>query len=417
MPPLSPSTILNLSRGRAPGQVVIQYTDHCNASCPQCGMRRQAPFERSLLGVDRAKEIIDAAARAGVSAISFTGGEPLLFLDDVVELLRHAGQAGIPYLRTGTNGFLFCSSDSPDFTRRIETIAGKLAGTGLYTFWISIDSADVTTHEAMRGFPGVIRGIEKALPIFHSHGIYPAANLGLNRNMGKKRLGAGMTAQQCRDACAQFYDFVTGLGFTIANACYPMSAEGNPELSAVYAATADADLVRFSAAEKITLFGALSETIAKYRGKLRIFTPRCSLHALVGQYEQGEKFSYPCRGGLDFFFVDAKQGNIYPCGYRGSEQLAGLPAFPEPRLGGAAACRKCDWECFRDPSELAGPLLELFDSPLQLFKRMIRNPGFFRLWQQDVRYYRACGYFDGRAAPDYQRLKRFGSEAKVRLFH
>jgi hypothetical protein len=408
MSTLPPGTLLNLSRGRAPGQVVIQYTDHCNASCPQCGMRREAPFQRSLLGVDRAKEIIDRAARAGVSAVSFTGGEPLLFLDDVVELLRHAGQAGIPYLRTGTNGFLFCGSDSPDFTRRIETIAGKLAGTDLYTFWISIDSADAATHETMRGFPGVIRGIEKALPIFHSHGIYPAANLGMNRNMGRKRLGAGFTSQQCQEACAQFYDFVVGLGFTIANACYPMSAEGNPELSAVYAASADADLVRFSAAEKITLFGALSETVAKHRGRLRIFTPRCSLHALVGQYQREEQFAYPCRGGHDFFFADAKEGNLYPCGYRGSEQLAGFPSHPEVPLQSSAACRKCDWECFRDPSEMAGPVLELFDSPVRLLKRVIRNPGFFRLWQQDLSYYRACGYFNGRVAPQYRKLARFG---------
>jgi len=409
MSPFSPGTLLNLSRGRVPGQVVIQYTDQCNASCPQCGMRRESPFKRSILGVKRAKEVIDRAARAGISAISFTGGEPLLYLDDIVALLKHADLAGIPYLRTGTNGFLFCGSELPDFTRRIETIAAKLAGTGIYTFWISIDSADAATHEAMRGFPGVIRGIEKALPIFHSHGIYPAANLGLNRNMGKKPLGRGLTGQQCREACGDFYDFVVGLGFTIANACYPMSAEGDPELNAVYAATADADLVRFTPAEKITLFRALSETIPKYRDRLRIFTPRCSLHALVDQYEREESFAYPCRGGLDFFFVDAREGNFYPCGYRGSQQLPGLPSLPEIRLQSAEPCRKCDWECFRDPSEVAGPLLELFGSPLALFKRVMRNTGFFRLWQEDVRYYRACGYFNGRAAPDYRRLRGFAA--------
>jgi hypothetical protein len=409
MSPLFPSSLLKLTRGRVPGQVVIQYTDACNASCPQCGMRRQAPFARSTLGVDRAKKVIDRAARAGVSALSFTGGEPLLFLDDVVELLRHAGLAGIPYLRTGTNGFLLCDSDAPDFTRRIETVASKLAGTGIYTFWISIDSADAATHENMRGFPGVIRGIEKALPIFHSHGIYPAANLGLNRNMGKSRLEAGFTARQCRDACSEFYEFVLSLGFTIANACYPMSAEGNPELAAVYAASADADLVRFSAAEKITLFGALSETIPKYRSRLRIFTPRCSLHALVGQYRRGAEASYPCRGGLEFFFVEAKGGGIYPCGYRGSEELGDFPAPHEVRLQSTVPCRKCDWECFRDPSEMAGPLLELFGSPLQLLRRAVRDPGFFRLWLQDLRYYRACGYFNGRAAADYRKLGRFGS--------
>jgi hypothetical protein len=56
MPPLFPSTLLKLSRGRVPGQVVIQYTDVCNASCPQCGMRRDAPFKRSTLGMGRAKD-------------------------------------------------------------------------------------------------------------------------------------------------------------------------------------------------------------------------------------------------------------------------------------------------------------------------------------------------------------------------
>lgn len=407
MPPFSLAPLLDLTRGRAPGQLVIQYTDHCNARCPQCGMRRQAGYQRSLLGMDRAKDLIDAAASSGIKALSFTGGEPLLFLDDLVELLRYAGRTGIPYLRTGTNGFLFAGSDSPDFDRRVHEIAEKLASTDLYTFWISIDSAAPATHEAMRGFPGVIRGIEKALPIFHSHGIYPSANLGLNRNMGHARLCAGFSEEQCRQACEDFYDFVSGLGFTIVNACYPMSAEGNPELNSVYSATATADVVRFTIQERATLFRALAATIPRYRGKLRIFTPRCSLHSLVSQYVRGDSFAYPCLGGLDFFFVDAKDGVPYPCGYRGAERMAALPA-PKRRRE-AAHCRKCDWECFRDPSEMAGPVIDLFTAPHRLMGRLLRDPEFFRLWVQDLRYYRACGYFNGRTPPDYRKLARHTS--------
>lgn len=36
-------------KGRLPGQLVIQYVSHCNADCPQCGMRRSNSLERSRL--------------------------------------------------------------------------------------------------------------------------------------------------------------------------------------------------------------------------------------------------------------------------------------------------------------------------------------------------------------------------------
>jgi hypothetical protein len=60
----------------------------------------------------------------------------------------------------------------------------QLANSSLRNFWISLDSAVDRVHDAMRGFPGVVAGIAKALPIFHQAGIYPAVNLGINRNVG-----------------------------------------------------------------------------------------------------------------------------------------------------------------------------------------------------------------------------------------
>jgi len=105
------------------------------------------------------------------AAKAFTGGEPFLHRQDILELVRHATRAGIPYTRTGTNGFLFMHHDRPGWKSRIQRFADDLAGTGLYTFWISIDSADADVHKTMRGLPGVIRCIEKALPILHRRGI------------------------------------------------------------------------------------------------------------------------------------------------------------------------------------------------------------------------------------------------------
>ena len=98
---------VDLWRNRTPGQVIIQITERCNAACTQCGMNINNGGVRVDLSLDRTRSIIDSAAAKGFQVISFTGGEPLLRLTDLVEMINHAGAAGIKYIRTGTNGFFF----------------------------------------------------------------------------------------------------------------------------------------------------------------------------------------------------------------------------------------------------------------------------------------------------------------------
>ena len=121
-------------RRRIPAQLVIQITDRCNARCPQCGMRVTAPFKRSSLGLKAIFRMLDHAARHKVQAVSFTGGEPLLRIDDLVAMIRYAGNIGIPYIRTGTNGFVFRNPDSPAFRDRVRRLADRLADTALRNF-------------------------------------------------------------------------------------------------------------------------------------------------------------------------------------------------------------------------------------------------------------------------------------------
>jgi MoaA/NifB/PqqE/SkfB family radical SAM enzyme len=302
-------------------------------------------------------------------------------------------------------------------------MAEKMAETPIRNFWISVDSVFPSVHEKMRGFPGVVRGIEKALPIFHEHGIYPSANLGLNRNVGgeaTRRLctsdypGEGDYSEdfyrQFRTALRKFYRFVADLGFTMVNTCYPMSVDGtgdSTDLKAVYGATSVDAVVKFNPAEKSLLFKALLETIPEFRSSMRIFSPRCSLYALYQQYNNHSQPPYPCRGGMDFFFIDSKDGNTYPCGYRGHENFGKFWDLDLEQLDRNDACYLCDWECFRDPSELFGPILQGLSRPLQLLKKLKRDRSFFRLWLDDLRYYRACDLFDGRRPPDYRRLQHF----------
>ncbi|MBF0558022.1 MAG: radical SAM protein [Nitrospirae bacterium] len=402
-----------LLRSTLPGQLVIQYTDKCNARCPQCGMRVTEPFKRSTLQIDTVKRMIDHATENGVNAVSFTGGEPFLFFDHIMELVEYAHAAGIKYTRTGTNGFIFMHPDRPDFDSRIRKMAERIARSGLYTFWISIDSAVSFLHEEMRGLPEVVKGIEKALPIFREYGVYPSANLGINRNTGgEPHLPSETVSLQLyesfKTAFGKFYDRVIDLGFTIVNACYPMSIdEETVGLDAVYGAASAASLIKFSREERALVFKALFDTIPAYRSKIRIFSPRTSLFSLIRQYTLDESYSYSCRGGIEFFFVNASDGDTYPCGYRGTDNLGKFWDIDFKKLDKKAECRRCDWECFRDPSELSGPLLELFGNPAIFIGRIIKDPAYMKLWLEDLRYFAACNFFDGRTPPDYKKMSVF----------
>lgn len=408
------AVLSDLLRGRAPAQLVIQYTDRCNALCAQCGMNARADLLRSTLTADEAVRLVDAAAEKGVRALSFTGGEPLLFLGEIAELSRRAKAAGIPFVRTGTNGFVFRGHEHPDFEARMHRLGETLAESGLDNFWISLDSADPAVHESNRGLPGVIKGLEKGLKVLRGFGLYPAANLGINRLVGGTPPPAGAFdpegfLEHFRRAFRRFCSFAESLGFTTVNACYPMSLP--PEEArdkAVYAATSDSDFIRFEACEKPLLFRALSETVAAFRHRLRIFTPQSALLALIRQYETG-RVAWPCRGGADYFFVQAGAGlTAYPCGYRGSEPLGAFPDLDRGALS-RADCSACDWECFRDPSVLFGPLLGLRRRPVATVAGLLRDRAFTRAWLTDLRYAKACDYFSFRVAPDPFRLARFAA--------
>ena len=407
-------------RGRAPGQLIIQYTDKCNATCPQCDMRMSADFKRSTLAYDTAQRSIDPAAANGVMALSITGGEPLLYLKDVSALLRRAHDGGIPFTRTGTNGFLLANFASAGFEHRVARLAQTLVDARLYTFWISIGSADPVVHEAMRGLPGAIEGIKRSLPIFHAHGIYPSVNLGINRNLSGPECPRYPNPQDTYDffrhGFRRFYQMVIDMGFTIANCCYPMSvpADGSDAgLTAVYQATAGSAIVDFSREERVEIYRALYDTIPEYRGRIRIFTPRTSLLSLMRQHTVGDERVAACRGGNDYFFVDAQRGHAFPCGYRGTEDLGPYWEMALDQLPATPPCRKCDWECWRDPSELAAPALMAATRPWDLAARASADPAYLKHWVQDLRYLHACNYFSARTQPDYARMARFAAAARA----
>lgn len=399
-----------LQQGGRPRQVVMQLTDRCNARCAQCGMNVTAGGRRGDMDADTARRVIDHCAALGVQALSFTGGEPFLTGELLFDLLRYAGQAGIRYLRTGTNGYLFANPHAPHFMDRVGWLAEKLAATPVRNFWISLDSADAASHEANRGHPGMVEGVSRALPLFHANGLYPSANLALNRHMGGPEPLAGDGQAFCAAArrdLDRFFTRAVELGFTMANCCYPMSdADQEKGAQAVYAATAADARVTFSDAEKRALFQAVLDVVPRHRSALRIFTPLCAVAALVAQYSQPPRQACPCLGGVSFFYVD-RHGDCFPCGYRAGENMGPFWKLSDGRLGGTPHCRACDWECFRDPSELLAPLDDLVRGPAGWLRFLRADAAQRKLWSTDLRYFAACGQFDGRRPPQRGRLSRF----------
>ncbi len=138
-----------------------------------------------------------------------------------------------------------------------------------------------------------------------------------------------------REAFRRFYDQATDLGFTIANACYPMSvpAEDPSGLTAVYQATASSSIVDFTRAERAILYQALFDTI------------------------------------------------------------------PVNKSGVAgASCTKCDWECWRDPSALI-ELGLLARRPWSFVSTVVSDSDYVKTWLEDLRYIRACGYLTAAPRP------------------
>ena len=228
----------------------------------------------------------------------------------------------------------------------------------------------------------------------------------------------------CRSAFRRFFDFVIDLGFTAVNVCYPMSVE-EPEreagLNAVYGAAAADRIVRFSRREKSVLFKALGDMLPEIRSRIRAFPPLCSLLALHRQYaDNGGPTPNPCRGGIDFFFIEAGSGHTYPCGYRGREDLGRFWELDQDRLDpDAASCLLCDWECFRDPSELFSPILQVLDSPFRTAARWKNDPEYLAAWIHDMRYYFACNPVRRSSSPGFQAPEalfapKSGGEPKVR---
>lgn len=103
-PPLSRGearTVKRRSRTFRPNYLSFAGTYQCNLSCPHCCV----PIEwTDRLDIGVAKRFLEQAYSAGIEMLGFTGGEPFLYPEFLVELTRCAAELGFRFDKLMTNG-------------------------------------------------------------------------------------------------------------------------------------------------------------------------------------------------------------------------------------------------------------------------------------------------------------------------
>jgi radical SAM protein with 4Fe4S-binding SPASM domain len=130
----------------APFLVVWDFTHKCNLRCKHCYSNSGEAGEEELT-TEQALSVVDQLADAHVTALAFSGGEPLT-RRDFFQVARHAADRGL-YVSLASNGTLLTKEN-----------VQKLKDAKVNYVDISIDGATAKTHDEFRGVAGAF---EKAI--------------------------------------------------------------------------------------------------------------------------------------------------------------------------------------------------------------------------------------------------------------
>jgi len=142
-------------RTPAPFLVVWNYTNACNLRCKHCYQRADKPTPDELTTEERLA-IVDQLDENNVSALAFSGGEPLM-RRDIFEVAEYAFGKGL-YVSVATNGTLLT-----------KTTVEHLKKSGVSYVEVSLDGATRETHDSFRGVEGsferTLQGIKNAVKL------------------------------------------------------------------------------------------------------------------------------------------------------------------------------------------------------------------------------------------------------------
>jgi radical SAM protein with 4Fe4S-binding SPASM domain len=133
----------------APYQVVWDFSSRCNIkTCKQCYASTVFDSDVKEMSKEDAFKIIDKLAAMDVVSIFWSGGEPLLRVDDVCDCIQYARSRGVASSLV-TNGTLL----TPENVQ-------KLKAAGLPIVYVSFDGATKKSNDAIRGEGSFEKAVE-----------------------------------------------------------------------------------------------------------------------------------------------------------------------------------------------------------------------------------------------------------------
>jgi MoaA/NifB/PqqE/SkfB family radical SAM enzyme len=137
--------------------VFLAITKKCPLACEHC-FEWDALNQRETLTRDNIRELVAAFQARHVSQIFFSGGEPMLRVNDLVAVVAAA--------RPGTDFWVITSGFN--FTREN---AGRLKRAGFTGVTISLDHHEPSRHNAFRGSPQAYQNAVQAAAYAHEAGL------------------------------------------------------------------------------------------------------------------------------------------------------------------------------------------------------------------------------------------------------
>jgi len=302
-------------RHGGPGYLQFAITNICNARCDFCGFAvdRFDPKQRRSVTLKEAKDAIDIAVKNHIGYLLFVGGEPLVH-KEIRPMVRYAAERGIRPMIC-TNGSLWTDPNMRE-----------LAGDGLSSVIMSIDSHEAGKHEKNRGLPDVCRKIQHANEVFRELGIQTTASV---------------TASKLIDDYNKLPAFLAELGFTSCTFSYPLTS-----LASSYLSFSDSALVSYRTDELIQVFEKIKQM--KKQTGYPVVNPTESLIEMQRHLrKEPEKFA--CLGGHKYFYLDWHL-NLYRCHFW-ETPMCNVYEWDESKLI-RDGCTRCMIDCYRDPSVL-----------------------------------------------------------------
>lgn len=133
-----------------PVVIVWNYTNQCNLNCLHCH-QNSGPSEEKELTTEEAFSVIEKLSEAGVSVLTFSGGEPLV-RSNIFEVIKKAHDTGM-LCTIASNGTLMT-----------RDVVQKLKKAGIRRVEIGLDGCTAETHDFLRNsfgaFTATVQGIK-----------------------------------------------------------------------------------------------------------------------------------------------------------------------------------------------------------------------------------------------------------------